>query len=268
LTKITPANGRISQLTFADENNQEYTESVDWLVMTIPFEQLTTLLDVPLFELDSNLFQIKYLDAAPMVALSIYTKEPIPDLPNEHVILSQSKYGLSFIDIGKTRPGLEGQTVLNVVASDYISLIDVPEEVATEALLNEMERYLPGIKANVHSTYLQPHKEQPLFQNDVGAWQYRPVSGQTAIPNLFLAGSYCRNPIDLASMEGAFSSGLLAAESLRKTLGLKDPIPVLAPKGANRFLLTLLKYLLWPAIVIIKLWVSLTPDLCRKGVGR
>jgi predicted NAD/FAD-dependent oxidoreductase len=268
LQKITPENGRITQLTFTDENGHQYTENIDWLLLTIPFKQLTDLLDVPLFELDPGLFQLKYLDAKPMVALSIYTKEPVANLPKEHVILSQSKYGLSFIDIGKTRPGLEGKSVLNVVSSDYISLIGVPDEVATSALLAEMERYLPGLKDNVERTYLQPHLEQPLFQNDVGSWQFRPVSGRTAIKNLFLAGSYCRNPIDLASMEGAFSSGLLAAESIRQTLNLPDPIPILAPKRANRFLLNLLKYLLMPGVALIKLWVTLTPGLSRKGVQK
>ncbi len=268
LTKMIPKDGRIAQLTFQDKNGQEYIEEIDWLVMTIPFKQLTDLLDVPLFELDPDLFRLKYLNASPMVALSIYTKEPIPDLPKEHVILSQSKYGLSFIDIGKSRPGFEGKTVLNVVASDYISLIGVPDDVATNALITEMERYVPHLKDNIERTYLQPHLEQPLFQNDVGAWEYRPVSGETGINNLFLAGSYCRNPIDLASMEGAFSSGLIAAESVRKSLGLKEPVSVLQPKRANQFLLTLLKYILWPGIVITKLWVTLTPGLSRKGVSR
>jgi hypothetical protein len=69
-------------------------------------------------------------------------------------------------------------------------------------------------------------------------------------------------------MEGAFSSGLLAAESIRQTLNLPDPIPILAPKRANRFLLNLLKYLLMPGVALIKLWVTLTPGLSRKGVQK
>jgi protoporphyrinogen oxidase len=251
LTKITPGDSTVTKLTFKDENGREYIEEIDWLVMTIPFKQLTALLDVALFKLDRNLFQLKYLNASPMVALSIYCKEPIPDLPKEHLILSQSKYGLSFIDIGKSRPGLEGKTILNVVSSDYISLIDVPDEVATDALIAEIERYVPGLKDNIERTYLQPHVEQPLFQNDVGAWQYRPVSGETGIKNLFLAGSYCQNPLVLASLVGAFSSGLLAAESLRKALSLTEPVPFLQPRRANLFLLNFLKYVLMRGVALI-----------------
>lgn len=35
------------------------------------------------------------------------------------------------------------------------------------------------------------------------------------VKDLYLAGDYCQNHIDLVSMEGAVSSGLVAAEAIR-----------------------------------------------------
>jgi len=51
--------------------------------------------------------------------------------------------------------------------------------------------------------------------NNVGGWAFRPEAA-TKVPNLYLAGDYCRSHIDLVSMEGAFTTGLHAAEAVRR----------------------------------------------------
>jgi hypothetical protein len=49
-----------------------------------------------------------------------------------------------------------------------------------------------------------------------GASKYRMKAGDTDIGNLVVAGDWIDNGIRLACMEGAFKSGLLAAEALRE----------------------------------------------------
>jgi predicted NAD/FAD-dependent oxidoreductase len=248
---------RITAMTFSTPQG-EITHPVDRAIVTLPHENLAALLDGPLYEADPDLFDIKYLYSAQMAAMTIYTRQPIPNLPKEHVILTKSNYGLSFIDIGQTRPEVMRRTVLNVVAADYTPLSEVPDSIVEAAILTELRRFIPLEEANIERVYLQSHLKQPLFLNDAGMWQYRPVSKRAqGLGNLYLAGDYCRSKIDLATMEGAVSTGLLAAEALRKDAGLPDPIPVQVPEKANRTLLIIAKYVLMPFIALVKLYTVL-----------
>lgn len=104
-------------------------------------------------------------------------------------------------------------------------------------ILDELMRRIPVLRGAtlVRSNFL-PHREAPLFMNDVGAWTYRPDAA-TSLPNLYLAGDYCRSAIDLVSMEGAVSTGLLAAEAVRSDAGLARSVEVLVPETPARWVL-------------------------------
>ena len=56
----------------------------------------------------------------------------------------------------------------------------------------------------------------PLYINTVGSWRKRPRV-DSAIPNLFFAGDYVKNPIDLACMEGAVYTAMQAAHEICET---------------------------------------------------
>ena len=93
--------------------------------------------------------------------------------------------------------------------------------------------------------------------NDVGAWTYRPDAA-TKLANLYLAGDYCRSAIDLVSMEGAVSTGLLAAEAVRSAAGLAEPVEVLVPEIPARWVLVLGRLALFPLAMAARLWIALT----------
>jgi hypothetical protein len=72
---------------------------------------------------------------------------------------------------------------------------------------------------------MQGHHEQPLFLNTIGAWNCRP-GARSSVPNLYVAGDYCRTQVDFTTMESAVMSGLTTAGAILEDLGL----PAVAPQ--------------------------------------
>jgi len=167
------------------------------------------------------------------------------------VNLVDSKYGLSLIDVGQIWPG-QTASILNVIASDFTPLEGLSPRMAEKEILDEVRRYLPFGQQDVSATAFQSHVEEPLFMNDVGAWEFRP-DARTELPNLYLAGDYCRSQIDLLSMEGAVTTGLLAAEALRRSANVGDPIQIAEPQTYPRWLLLGLRFACTPLAALAKL---------------
>ena len=86
------------------------------------------------------------------------------------------------------------------------------------ALFRTLQKYLAIDESLVDwgLSHFQRNANHPLFINTVGSWQYRPEVrpqrvASPSIPNLFLAGDYCRSGVDMPSVEGAIVTGELAA---------------------------------------------------------
>lgn len=62
------------------------------------------------------------------------------------------------------------------------------------------------------------HQRQSADHQFDGSWDLRP-GATTALPNLFLAGDYTRNNIDLACMEAANEGGRTAANAILDAAG-------------------------------------------------
>jgi hypothetical protein len=187
-----------------------------------------------------------------MAALNLYLNRKIADLPNCHVNLTDSKFGLSFVDVSQVWEGYQN-SVLNIIASDFTGLSSLSQEVAINEIIKELTRFIPAINPDVIERFnFQPHTQQPLFMNEVGVWAFRP-SATTEIANLYLAGDYCRSHVDLVSMEGAITNGLLAAEAVRKRHRIGRPVENLIPKVYPRFLMVLGKLSLLPLAALAKL---------------
>ena len=68
--------------------------------------------------------------------------------------------------------------------------------------------------------------DEPLLINTPGSWDHRPGAA-TRIPNLFLAGDYCRSTMNVATMEAANETGRLAAKALVDAAGRSvEPVTV------------------------------------------
>jgi hypothetical protein len=161
-----------------------------------------------------GLFDLAHLRSAPMAALHVYFASKVSGLPREHVMLAQSRFGLSFIDL--TEHWKLDHTVLSCIASNFEPLRHLDPKVAVEHLVAELFEYLPFDPHELDFAYtLQPHVETPLFLNTSGSWHFRPASKEgTGVENLFVAGDYCRSEADLTTMESAIWSGIGAARAI------------------------------------------------------
>ena len=244
--------GSIAAVELRDGNRL----SADVYAICTPFEVTRSWLHDDLYEADPELGKMHFLEAQPMAALHLRLKKELPDLPHEHVFLHGSYYALSFIDAGGH--GNNSERMLSFISSNYSPLNEVSQEKAKDLLLEEICEYLPMVPADVESWELNPNVEVPLFINTIGAWTNRPHP-KTKIKNLYLAGDYVKNAIDLACMEGAVSAALEAAAQVLSDHGETGSLPVVqVPPEWPRPILVLARILLIPVVAVARViaWVE------------
>ncbi len=226
--------------------------SADVYALCTPFEVTRRWLHDSFYEADTELGNLHFLEAQPMAALHLRLKKEIPNLPREHVFLHGSYYALSFIDITPHWKSSDGKPELSFISSNYSPLNQVSKEGAKDLLLKEIGEYLPITPADVESWELNPNTDVPLFINTIGAWSNRPRP-KTKIKNLYLAGDYVKNAIDLACMEGAVSAALEASAQILHDHGEAGSLPVVQiPPEWPRALLVLARILMVPAVLVAR----------------
>ncbi len=173
-----------------------------------------------------GLANLAKLQSVPIVSLHIHLKRRLANIPPEHINLVGSRYGITLIDVGQHWDDLD-HTALNLNATNYAPLAGLAQHRIADVLIDELLEYFPQITRADFATEpcLQTHDRQPLFLNTTGAWQYRPVA-RTSVPNLYVAGDYCRTQVDFTTMESAVMSGMRTAGAILEDLGR----PAIAPK--------------------------------------
>jgi protoporphyrinogen oxidase len=226
--------------------------SADVYALCTPFEVTRTWLHDSLFEADPELGNMHLLEAQPMAALHLRLQRELPDLPREHVFFHGSLYALSFIEVSRLWNGPDAKPELSFIASNYGPLTQVSEEGAKDLLLAEIAEYLPITPADVESWELNSNTKIPLFINTIGAWPNRPRP-KSKIKNLYLAGDFVRNAIDLACMEGAVSAALETAGQILGDHGETESLPVAqVPPVWPRVLMVSARILLIPVVAVAR----------------
>ena len=227
--------------------------SADAYALCTPFEVTRQWIHDDLYEGDPELGNMHFLEAQPMSALHLRVQKELPGLPREHVFLHGSYYALSFIDITPHWKSLDGGHELSFISSNYSPLNGVSAEGAKDLLLKEIGEYLPITPADVESWELNPNTNVPLFINTIGAWSNRPRA-MTKIPNLYLAGDYVKNAIDLACMEGAVSAALEASAEILRDHGETGALPVVQiPPEWPRALLVFARIVMIPFVAVARI---------------
>ena len=234
--------------------------SADVYALCTPFEVTRSWLDDSLYEADPELGNMHFLEAQPMAALHLRLRRELPDLPREHVFLHGSRYALSLIDVGRFWKELDGKPQLSFISSNYGPLNEVSTDGAKDLLLEEIGEYLPISPEDIEDWELSPNTSVPLFINTIGAWPNRPRP-KTRVKNLYVAGDYVKNAIDLACMEGAVSAALETAGQILADHGEPESLPVVqVPPEWPRWLLVAGRILLIPFVALARIiaWLEET----------
>jgi zeta-carotene desaturase len=269
------------------EMDKETSYQIDGpVIFAIPHSELKSLISPDFLNRDINLGETAKLRSVPMASVHLHLKNSFTtrlkdnciELPREPVILVDSKFKLSFVDNSRlwSQPG---GTYLNIVASDSrpLNLLEAPigftadrlpgegrpdlqlasPQTTLDYILNEFRSFIYFSDDEIDIDLLQIDRNagRELFMNQVGSWGWRP-STKTKVPNLFLAGDFCKTSIDVVCLEGAVVSGLEAAEHVRRRTGLGPPIRTISPKKYPTPLFWPLKLALAPYAAGARVWAA------------
>jgi hypothetical protein len=178
-----------------------------------------------------QLAEVRYLRTEPMISLDLFFKKKLSGLPNGITVLLDSPYEMSFFDSSQIWTDLPSdRTFLNVIASNADTLVFYDDKDIIKLLLDELSHYIEYKREDLFDcrTHLQTNVGEELFVNQVGSWKWRPQA-TCGVPNLYIAGDYCKTVIDVVTIEAAAVSGLMAAEALRRRRRVGGPIRLLQP---------------------------------------
>lgn len=246
------------------------------LLLAVSPPALAELIKGNVYQAAPELGGVLKLRAEPMASVELLFTRKLPDIPNNVVVLLDGKYEMTFLDSSQLW-GIHDHTELYVTVSDLETMKNLPsrredgtidlEDPTTvlDYVLRELREFLPFDVSdiNVEQTDIHTNTGDPLFLNEPGSWQYRP-GATTAIPNLYLAGVFCRTFVDVATVEGAVVSGLRAAEEIRRKAGIGAAIQVIEPDYYPQPVFAALKALWAPYAYAAKAWARANEEL---GIG-
>jgi hypothetical protein len=255
-------------------------EAGDAVILAVPPRALAYLLSAGVSRVLDKLPQLSHvreLSAAPVPVLYLYFKKKLPNVPKEYVLLRNSPYNLSFLDISQNwhdDPNMKAGTVLCLAASDFYAIpwstrpgerYGLERDTARFGFVEQLYQYLPVFnpgrrwndpesdidwqKTNFESNY-----DRMLFCNVVGGIQWQPVTHYDQISNLFFAGDLTVNPVRIATVESAMVSGLNAARGVWDAHPLGTPIPLKSYQPPPPVLFAEMKAMLAPWAYAARYW--------------
>ena len=153
------------------------------------------------------------------------------------------------------------------------------QETAKFLILQELNRYVPfklgekwgDPKSDVDwdKSFYHSNEEHPLFINEVGSRDWSPKVWDARLSNLYFAGDYCLNPIDIATVEAGVVSGLQAAQQLARNEGIKAKIEITLPEFYPESAMAVWKIALAPYAAAAKCWsdAQVMVDRLAHGAG-
>ncbi|MCD2112335.1 FAD-dependent oxidoreductase [Rhodococcus rhodochrous] len=246
---------RITGARVVDGSGNRARAEADWFVAAMPAERAVSLWSPEILAVDPGLERMNALVTDWMVGIQYFLRRPTPITPG-HVAYLGSPWALTSIsqaqfwrgDFARRYGDGSAHDCLSVDISDWdtpgilygrTAKQCTPEEIAREVWAQMSACLEDGTGAidenDIVSWFLDPGvkwgaggitNDTPLLINTAGSLANRPEA-HTAIPNLFLAGDYVRNDIDLATMEGANESARAAVGALLQTAGSPAAPPAL-----------------------------------------
>lgn len=246
-------------------------EPFDHLVLALPPHALGALADngPPGQTLASAMPQLAHagerLPSEPIAVMDVYFKIKLDGIPQENIATTDSDNYFSIVNLSELWPGPKkaGITALTIAASDYWALPSDDDEVNAFHLLRELNRYVknfnpgkrwgdPASDVDWARSHYHSNKDDVIFVNQVGSWDYRPETQSPTVENLYFAGDFCRNHVDMATVEAAVSSGINAAAALQARVPMGEPIVLKQAPLVPEVMIGALKLLLAPSAYAAK----------------
>jgi hypothetical protein len=225
-------------LTIAPAGGASRVEAFDYAIIATPAGAMIDLVmgkpaadnAAKIIDRVPRLAQMQHFRDAAIPVVDIYFKGKLPDVPQGQIGLQGSNFMLSVVDISQlwqTSATMRDRTVLVLAASDGFAIPKRGDNAEGFAMIEELHRWLPifdpgkfwgdpDSDIDWNFSHFRSNDSNRLFVNDVGSWAFRPQAADpAALPNVFLAGDYCQSGVDMATIEAAVQTGLLAAQALQ-----------------------------------------------------
>jgi hypothetical protein len=176
-----------------------------------------------------NLAQLYQLWAAPIPVVDLYLNIKLPNFPKEHIGLAESRYDLTVLDFSQLweNQAFHNRTALVIAASDAAALPTLDPKERGQMIIAELHAFLPLFRPGQFwgdpdsdidwsRTSYRDNTDYPLFINDIGSWEWRPRAAYPdVLPRIYFAGDFCQTDVDMATMEAATQSAILAARAVQ-----------------------------------------------------
>lgn len=255
LARLVPRDGRL--LPLAEGADAPAGDADTIVVCALPAEVVDRLVDddpelaEALIRLDAKVTDVHHLQANPLSTLDLHLRSRVEGLPRGHFILRHSAYELTGLDITGIWDDYKADpshpTVLQVIAGAPTAILPLNERAFAEHIVADLGRYFPITLDDVdwgHTVVLK-HIDAPLFANTVGSNSRRVPPTRTGVPGFYMVGDHTDTPVDLACMEGAIYSGLVAADHICRRARRPRPA-IVHPEGVPDLVIGLLKVLRYP----------------------
>ena len=201
--------------------------SADTYVSALPHARLAEVAPEALLRADPRIASANQLRPSPILGVHLWYDRRVTDLP--HFVLVDSP--LQWVFNKGTDAGRHHLHAVVSAADEWMSV--PPEQIVTRAA-DELSHYLPAARSAIVVEARAMKERRATFLPSPGSDAHRPAAAGP-VPNLFLAGDWCRTGWP-ATMEGAVRSGLLAAAAARgidaATAGAMQGLPVAWPLRA------------------------------------
>jgi phytoene dehydrogenase-like protein len=294
--KDTRFNPKENRWTTVGDGRQVYIAADDAVILAVPPGALAFIIaprhgwgEVGYRIVDKlpQLSQVRRLRGEPIPVLHLALTRKIENIPKEHVLLRDSAFDMTFIDLSQVwhdddRMKYDGKerTFLCVAASDYWAFPISDDQNSTRMavvrkILEELVKYVPTISEadiDYNMSRFESNTDRMLFLNSVGGKQWQPETHYPKdIANLFFAGDLTRNPIMMATVEAAVVSGLQAAQKICEQKRHGEAIEILTADSLPRSSLLALKTMLAPWAYGAKCWSrasDVVGDLAKGDAGK